>query len=976
MKKRIPRFHLNKNRLLLILLGLAFALTLLVGLFSSLLVGILFSIPDTDLKNLSTSYYQTSSIYDESGNLLENIESEEFRTIIPLKDMPENLRKSFIAIEDKRFYQHRGLDPRGIASSLLDNFRAGSMVRGGSTITQQLARNVFLSQEKSLDRKIKEAYLSLRLESVLSKDQILEAYLNRINLGQGAYGVQGASQTYFSKNAKDLTLAQSALLAGIVKSPRDYSPLLRVPVTKKMDRPAIGQQEISGVDYNLYLNPKSLDRQKIVLAELYRQGKISKEDYETAKKEDVLASIVPLQKKHHSMSSYAMDLIKAQASQELAKTYQISLDEAEHKLFTGGYHIETSLNLDLQGKIENFYKHFLEDYLIQTSYREGARALTFQSNDQGHVVDANGEILYLAKDQALDPQLRFFIPADQVFNDQGQLSLPASYFSFQARHIYIKPLYSIDASHVLKTYDLGQWKLEDGAKHQGDRVLISKNFLTSHPDFMEVTPQGYSFNPNYYSPSQETIQPQLSTVLIDNQTGYVRAIIGGLDIQSKGSKLLNRATMSPRVPGTAILPFNAYLTALEYGKKPATIYDDALEENDGVFWPENPSGKYYGLETMRKNLEHDSYTVPVKIVKDLGFKRVLVTLARLGIYKPRTPRDDFFVQADEEVYNDLTLDSLGLGNMRKGTTCYNLATGYYGLAAGGSYKEPTIIKSIKDPSGSLIYQSKNRKNKKLCSRENAAILTDFLRTNAIRGQAAGVSVKNNALAAIYGANKFASDQWLFGYTPYYTIGTWMGCDQPKVSLNSNKDFMIDLWNQVAYLAHKPLESIEKFPLPDQIHYVNISEKSGLLASSQTERARANYDELFEEGQEPTSYDTKHRTYKVCRLSGKRITKFCPYDTIILKSFYQRPDPYQGKKRPDKLPMDMENIDQDFCDIHTREWFEDQLEKERDQAREKSRKQDRQGNRKKKKDDQKKDRKKQQGGSRESKKKNQTSKKRN
>ncbi len=237
-------------------------------------------------------------------------------------------------------------------------------------------------------------------------------------------------------------------------------------------------------------------------------------------------------------------------------------------------------------------------------------------------------------------------------------------------------------------------------------------------------------------------------------------------------------------------------------------------------------------------------------------------------------------------------------------------------------------------------------------------------------------MKNNALAAIYGANKFASDQWLFGYTPYYTIGTWMGCDQPKVSLNSNKDFMIDLWNQVAYLAHKPLESIEKFPLPDQIHYVNISEKSGLLASSQTERARANYDELFEEGQEPTSYDTKHRTYKVCRLSGKRITKFCPYDTIILKSFYQRPDPYQGKKRPDKLPMDMENIDQDFCDIHTREWFEDQLEKEKDQAREKSRKQDRQGNRKKKKDDQKKDRKKQQGGSRESKKKNQTSKKRN
>ncbi len=910
----------------LILLILAFALVLFLGLVASVLVGILFSLPETDLSNLSSTYYQTSNIYDESGNLLENIESEEFRTIIPLKDMPKNLQDAFISIEDKRFYQHRGLDPRGIASSLRDNIRAGSAVRGGSTITQQLARNVFLTQEKSLDRKIKEAYLSLKLESQLSKDQILEAYLNRINLGQGAYGVQGASQTYFSKNAQDLTLAQAALLAGIVKSPRDYSPILRVPVSQEVDRPILGQQEIAGQDYNLYINPKSLDRQKIVLAELYRQGKISKKDYEDALKEDVLASLLPLEKKHHNMSSYAMDLIKAQASEILANTYHISLEEAEHKLFTGGYEIETSLDLKLQGKMERFYKNFLENYLLQASYRKGARLLNFTTNDQGHVLDQEGKILYLAKENLLDSSGQFYLTHDKCLQDQDSLSLPAEYFNIQGNRVYFKPFYSLE-NHVLTSYDYGQWQVDQDFKVLGDRLILSKKFLTDHPDFMVEGEEGYHFSSNYYSPGPATIQPQVSNIVIDNSTGYIRSIIGGLDVESKGAKLLNRATMSPRIPGTVIIPFNAYLTALENGKKPASIYDDALEENNGNFWPENPSGRYYGLETLRKNLEHNSYTVPVKMVKDLGFDKVLETLAKLGIYQKNHPEKDTFIQAHEAALNDMTLDSLALGNMRQGATCYQLSTGYYALANGGTYKKPTIIKTIKDQSGRIIYQSKNRKIHQLCSKETAAVLTDFLRTNAIRGQASGVTASDNALAAIYGENKFQSDQWLFGYTPHYTIGTWMGCDLPKVSLNSNKEVIFDLWSQVASISHRPLDPIEKFPLPKDLQMVNICEKSGLLASSKTEKARANYDELFKVGEEPTTYDTKHKTYKVCRLSGKRITKFCPYDTIILKSFYQRENPYLDKELPPILPLDMENIDDDYCPIHTREWFEDHQEDE-------------------------------------------------
>lgn len=167
----------------------------------------------------------SSQIYDINGTLIANIHAVENRVPVTLNKIPKNLQNAFIAVEDARFYQHSGIDPRGILRAIWSNLTSQGLAEGGSTITQQLAKNAYLSQERTLKRKIQEAFLALQLERQYTKNEILELYLNQIYFGQGAYGVQAASQLYFGKNAEDLSLAECAMLAGIPKSPNYYSPL-------------------------------------------------------------------------------------------------------------------------------------------------------------------------------------------------------------------------------------------------------------------------------------------------------------------------------------------------------------------------------------------------------------------------------------------------------------------------------------------------------------------------------------------------------------------------------------------------------------------------------------------------------------------------------------------------------------------------------------------------------------------------------
>src|SRR5258705_1209274 len=164
-----------------------------------------------------------SKVYDENDEQITEFHVER-RIFVPLAQMPAALKQAVIATEDARFYSHFGVDPMGIARAVYQNFRRGRIVEGGSTITQQLAKVLFLTPDRSLDRKLKEAVLAVELERRYSKDRILEMYLNQIYFGHGAFGVEAASRTFFGKSVKDLSIAESALLAGLPKAPSPYSP--------------------------------------------------------------------------------------------------------------------------------------------------------------------------------------------------------------------------------------------------------------------------------------------------------------------------------------------------------------------------------------------------------------------------------------------------------------------------------------------------------------------------------------------------------------------------------------------------------------------------------------------------------------------------------------------------------------------------------------------------------------------------------
>ena len=167
----------------------------------------------------------SSQILDMNGVLITNIHATENRTLVGLDKIPKNLQNAFIAVEDNRFYDHNGIDPRGIMRAVYSNFVRGEVAEGGSTITQQLAKNAFLSQDRTMKRKLQEFFIALRLEREYTKEEILEMYLNQIYFGRGAYGVQAAAQTYFGKDVDQLDLSECAMLAGIPRSPNYYSPL-------------------------------------------------------------------------------------------------------------------------------------------------------------------------------------------------------------------------------------------------------------------------------------------------------------------------------------------------------------------------------------------------------------------------------------------------------------------------------------------------------------------------------------------------------------------------------------------------------------------------------------------------------------------------------------------------------------------------------------------------------------------------------
>ncbi len=267
----------------------------------------------------------SSQIYDINGNLITNIHAVENRVPVKLDKIPKNLKDAFIAVEDARFYQHSGIDPRGILRAVWSNITNRGVSEGGSTITQQLAKNAYLSQEQTLKRKIQEAFLALQLEKQYTKQEILELYLNQIYFGQGAYGVQAASQLYFGKNVEDLSLSECAMLAGIPKSPNYYSPLNNFKA--------------------------STERQSTVLDQMVKYEYIDEATARKARAAEIKLAKHTAEKKSTS-ASYFVDYV----TQALIEKY------GADAVYKNGLKIYTTLDLDMQHIAERTIAEQLPKY--------------------------------------------------------------------------------------------------------------------------------------------------------------------------------------------------------------------------------------------------------------------------------------------------------------------------------------------------------------------------------------------------------------------------------------------------------------------------------------------------------------------------------------------------------------------------------------------------------------------------------------
>ena len=285
------------------------------------LIGLAFSLrnlPDVKvLKNYNPS--ETTQILDVKGRLLANLYGEVNRRVVPLKDISPNLQRALMAIEDDQFYQHRGVRPDTIVRAALTNYGAGRSVQGGSTLTQQLIKNLFLTPEKNLGRKLVEAVLALRVEQVFKKNEILEMYLNQVYWGHNNYGAETAAHAYFGKSAKNLTLAESALMAGLIRAPEYYTPL-------KSPKP-------------IYYK-RAKKRQEVVLNRMLELGWITPQQAQAAKAEKLtFGTAISPQRKVTYFSTFV--------SEELRRTY------GQDSVLKGGLRVQTTLDLDLQRLAEN-----------------------------------------------------------------------------------------------------------------------------------------------------------------------------------------------------------------------------------------------------------------------------------------------------------------------------------------------------------------------------------------------------------------------------------------------------------------------------------------------------------------------------------------------------------------------------------------------------------------------------------------------
>ncbi len=752
--------------------------------------GIIASAPSIDEIDATPTGYQTI-VLDAGGNQTATlVASGSNRKYVTIDEIPLDLQQAFVSIEDERFYEHNGIDLKGILRAGIKGITSGKFSEGASTITQQLLKNTVFTgwtSESSLadkfERKFQEQYLAMQLEKVRDKNWILENYLNAINLGQNTLGVGVASERYFGKDVSELTLSECAVLAAITQNPSKFNPIS---------------------------NPEeNVKRRDKVLNGMLEQGYISQTEYDEAIADNVYERIqlVNTESEDDNVNSYFVDELTDQVIQDLIGKLGYTETQAYKALYQGGLTIESTQDPALQKICDeeiNNLENYPSDPKISFAYRVSVQS------------------------------------ADGTVSNYSQTTM-LSYYQNNNKDYNINFTTEEDALAAIN-----QYKADIMA--DGDIIVDGSETL--------------SF----------TIQPQTALTVIDQYTGEVKALVGGRGDKT-ASKTLNRATDSPRQPGSTFKIIASYSPALDAGGLTlATVQDDApYNYSTGAGKSvRNYDNRYRGFTTVRQAIIDSINIVTVKTLAEIGPSLGYDYIRNFG----------FTTVGIDESGNE----TLALGGLSYGVTNLELTASYAAIANSGTYIKPKFYTRILDHDGNVLIDNTMPESHTVLKETTAWLLTDAMQDVMTHGTGTPAYFGSSMPQAGKSGTTTANRDCLFaGYTPYYTCVVWGGYDDNATQSGGQTSYPKKIWKAVMSRIHEGLE-YRDFTKPNGLVSAAVCRESGKLpiggVCDSDPRGSAVYTEYFAEGTVPTEYCDHHTVATMCSLSGQLAGSYCPTDSYV------------------------------------------------------------------------------------------------
>ncbi|WP_410004207.1 penicillin-binding protein 1A [Bartonella sp. HY328] len=715
-------------------------------------------------------------VHAADGGLMAEF-SNQRRLYLPIQAVPDRVKAAFISAEDKNFYNHFGLDPEGLARAVVNNMKnmgSGRRPEGASTITQQVAKNFLLNSDATMQRKVREAILAMRIEKAYSKDHILELYLNEIYLGKGAYGIAAAALTYFDKSINELSLEQIAYLASLPKGPSNYDPFTHTE--------------------------RALERRNWVIDRMVENGYVDAADGEAAKQK-------PLGVTLRSKDSYIFgaDYFSEEVRRQLMARY------GSNTLYEGGLSVRATLNPQLQ----IYARNALQSGLVKFDQNFGWRGAYKKISLAGDWGIALGEIP--AFSDVPEWQLAVVLSAD---NNSVQIGLqPERELSNALSPQRVKA--TISAADMKWAYRLidgngrrSTAKSPAGVLEPGDVVFVEKKKGTDNAYQLRQPPR-----------------VQGALVAMEPVTGRVLAMVGGF---SYSQSEFNRATQAYRQPGSSFKPF-VYAAALDNGYTPASVVLDgpvAIDQGSGNIWrPKNYGGTFAGPSTLRYGIERSRNLMTVRLANDLGMPVVAEYAERFGIYDKMQPVLSMSLGAGETtVLRMVTAYSvLANGGRAIEPSMIDRIQDRYGKTI---YRHDKRI--CKDCNVSVW---DNQPEPELVDERDQVLdpmtayqITSMMQGVVQRGTAARLNYLNRPIAGKTGTTNDSKDAWFVGFTPDIVVGVFIGYDNPR-SLGfggTGSALAAPIFGNFMEPAMKGKPKID-FKVPQGMSLIAIDRKTGMQA---------------------------------------------------------------------------------------------------------------------------------------------------